>query len=66
MRGSIAAADLDGDVDLYVLLANGISGSPLFGRGSWRRRTSYEAAACAAGSYASIALTPASLLALRA
>ena len=64
IKGSIAAADLDGDVDLDVLLANG--SSPLFGRGNRRRRTSYEAAACAAGSYASIALTPASLFALRA
>jgi hypothetical protein len=35
ITGSIAAADLDGDLD--VLLANG--GSPLFARGSRRRRT---------------------------
>jgi len=39
--GSIAAADVDGDLD--VLLANG--GSPLFARGS--RRPTYEAVACA-------------------
>jgi hypothetical protein len=38
---SIAAADVDGDLD--VLLANG--GSPLFARGS--RRPTYEAVACA-------------------
>jgi hypothetical protein len=37
IAGSIAAADLDGDGDLDVLLANG--GSPLFARGSRRRRT---------------------------
>jgi len=41
ITGSIAAADVDGDLD--VLLANG--GSPLFARGS--RRPTYEAVACA-------------------
>ena len=35
ITGSIAAADVDGDLD--VLLENG--GSPLFARGSRRRRT---------------------------
>jgi hypothetical protein len=37
ITGTIAAADLDGDGDIDVLLAD--SGSPLFGRCSRRRRT---------------------------
>jgi hypothetical protein len=60
ITGLIAAANLDGDLD--VLLANG--GNPLFYQGSRRRRT--NPAACAAGSYTSIALTPESPLASRA
>jgi hypothetical protein len=124
VRGSIAAADVDGDGNLDVLLGNldvllGNDGSPNrvllrndgspgrvllnagdgtfptsitrqrdhgFDRGGGLRRrprraacegwqsfvrprqptSTYEAVACAAGSYASIALMPASPLALRA
>ena len=58
ITGSIAAADLDGDLD--VLLANG--GSLLCSP----EAAGVDVRGCSCGSYTSIVLTPASPLALRA